>query len=210
MDIFIVKGLIREYDMEKANISILRQKEIITDETFAKLQYVNKLERNKIIGKTQGALESVTKILFDAFKEYTEKLIKLNGIDESDILMIVKDAVWIKDKKLKRIKLDVHIQYIEKNTYFMMVEFPIKEDSNNKIQLFLGIDGLTARGSRINKKHESYTTLLNFLEMNNDGVDKKSLMRLLKILTKELNESTENILSNVENKHLIKILKEIK
>lgn len=96
---FIIGNQIREYDMSKANISVLRDAEAISEEQYQYFLHCPKLEREITIGKMRGSNPKLTDILKEGIKQARRKFIDLNNIDDIDILAIRNDALTIIGRK---------------------------------------------------------------------------------------------------------------
>lgn len=113
---FAFSRFIREYDIKKANISILYENNVISKSIYEWLYNAERLERQKYIGVLQLKDPNIITILQDGIIEAKRKLFKFNNIEIQDVLCIKNDAVFIFDKILKTTKFD-NIEFIMKNEY---------------------------------------------------------------------------------------------
>ena len=92
---FIIGNQIREYDMSKANISVLRDSDAISEEQYQYFLQCPKLEREITIGKMRGENPKLTEILKEGIKQARRKFIESNNIQDVDILAIRNDAITV-------------------------------------------------------------------------------------------------------------------
>ena len=83
---------IREYDIAKANISILYTKGVISKELYEQLLVAPREERQITIGLMQQKDPKIVKILQQGIFEAKKALFELNQIQDADILTIKNDA----------------------------------------------------------------------------------------------------------------------
>ena len=112
----LIDTQIRVYDISKANISVLRQAEVISQDEYVHLFNADKLEREVYIGKLQGSRPEVSKILADGIINAKRLFIEANNIDNNDILEINNDAVYLIGNK------PVPVQQVEPLIYFKLAE----------------------------------------------------------------------------------------
>lgn len=115
---FIFSKSIYEYDIEKANISILYSKGIISKEYYDKLYHAYKLQRQIAIGNLQKQNSEITHILQKGIIEAKKELFELNDIDPGKVLSIKNDAVFLIGKILNITSvLNDNVKFILKNSY---------------------------------------------------------------------------------------------
>lgn len=112
---FIFSSFIREYDISKANISILLYNNLISKEEYKYLYSLPKFDRQYIIGNIlknkklsqefDNGLIIARKLFFDA-----------NNIQDYEVLSIKKDAVFLINKIANVTNFGV-IEFKNKNTY---------------------------------------------------------------------------------------------
>lgn len=112
----LIDTQIRVYDITKANISVLREAEVISQDEYVHLFNADKLEREVYIGKLQGSRPEVSKILADGIINAKRIFIESNNIDNNDILEINNDAVYLIGNK------PVPIQQVTPFIYFKLAE----------------------------------------------------------------------------------------
>lgn len=90
---YLIDTEIYEYDISKANISVLREANAITQETYDYLYAAPKQERSVTIGKLQGQDPKITEILKNGITNARKIFLEANNIDDSRILAIRNDAI---------------------------------------------------------------------------------------------------------------------
>ena len=86
-----------EYDIAKANISILLQYGYISPNEFNMYSQMNKLQRQIAIGNLQKN-PMYSKAIDTGFEEARKMLIQKNDIKEEEIVSIKKDALYVTNK----------------------------------------------------------------------------------------------------------------
>lgn len=114
---------IREYDIRKANISILYKKGVLNRETFNRLYNSPREVRQREIGLMELRDKNIYNILAEGIVEAKEKLFRQNQISPDEVLAIKNDAVFILDRPLAYTEFDGGIEFINKNTYTSYVRF---------------------------------------------------------------------------------------
>ena len=102
---------IQVYDIRKANISVLREKGIITQSDYDSLYLADKMYREIFIGKLLGNDPSASKILADGIIDAKRLFFEANNIEDRDILEINNDAVYIIGSKSIKIQQFSHFIY---------------------------------------------------------------------------------------------------
>lgn len=121
---------IREYDIRKANISILFELGILSKEKYEELYNADRMYRQVYIGKLIRSNSSIGEALKNGIADSKNKFFEANGILDSDILSIKNDAVFIMDKIAKATSFG-NIKFVLKNTYDTFMQL-------DKIQLYYG------------------------------------------------------------------------
>ena len=96
MGIRVYKKPIREYDMESANVSVLREKDLISGEMYLDIMESPKLTRNKLIGilMRDNKDEDIYNKIKESINEYVDEFIITNGVSKKDILERSHDALF--------------------------------------------------------------------------------------------------------------------
>lgn len=171
---FLFNNYIREYDIRKANINILYKNGILSEKDYNFLLQSPRDVRQYVIGNMQKD-ENINNTLMKGFKECRKLFIECNYLEESDILSIKKDAIFVINKIPKYCKFD-NIEFVNKNVYTSYISF-----FNKRLELYYSsgktnIEKIDVKGISDNnlKYHEKY--MLDFLyfvfEMiENDGLE---------------------------------------
>ena len=119
---YLISRYIREYDISKANINILLYKNYIDKDMYNLLYNMEKMDREVYIGKMMKLYPEVQTILSDGICEMRNIFVKTNNIQDSDILSIKNDAIFVIDK-------------IAHTTQFSNVEFRLSNTYTSYIKL---------------------------------------------------------------------------
>ena len=106
---WLINKHIREYDLSKANISILLDTGFITKDQYTKYFNMPKQEREISVGILQRDNKEIAKGLSDGFKLIRERFFKENDLNEEEVLYIDKDSSSFRSfslKNLSRISLN--------------------------------------------------------------------------------------------------------
>lgn len=114
---YIKNTPITEYDMSNAGINILLTHGKFTKEFVDYLNTLDKLTKNITVGKILQEHPDWNKLMMEEFIKIRGEFMYLNNLEDSDILSIKKDAIFVINKKPKI--LQVHENYIfrEKGVY---------------------------------------------------------------------------------------------
>ena len=113
---FLINNTIYEYDLAKANISILRQANVITESFYQEMLNADRMTRQVTIGKLYRNNETIRTTLDNGFIEARRLLFDSNNIEDKDVLSIKKDAVFVL-KRLSNTKFYEYLDFKEKNLY---------------------------------------------------------------------------------------------
>ena len=105
---------IYEYDISKANVSILMESGMITQETYDMFCQMPKYQREVAIGYMQKN-KKISDALKIGFENSRKMLIEYNGLIEDDVLSIKKDAFYVL-RKLNQTKFGL-INFTLRNRY---------------------------------------------------------------------------------------------
>lgn len=86
---------IRVYDISKANISVLRQLGIISEEMYNHLFCADKMEREVTIGRLIGDNPLIGTSLANGILDMRRKFLEMNELSESDILEADNDSLAV-------------------------------------------------------------------------------------------------------------------
>jgi len=117
-NIGLLKSIIREYDMREAGFNLIKEYQLLKS---SKIEYLEnnftKQERTIEIGNLQSNSKDLAKNMMEAFRKERVKFCELNDIENSDILSIKKDAIFVIKKQCKNLKLSDNIEFSMKNRY---------------------------------------------------------------------------------------------
>lgn len=112
----LISVYIREYDIAKANISILLSKGLISYEQYNYYYNLPPDQRKIQIGCLQRDNKEINEGLKKGFAEYRKLFFESNDLTYNDILSIKKDAIFIIDKIPRNTQFD-HVVFRQKNEY---------------------------------------------------------------------------------------------
>ena len=162
---FLVDTNVREYDISKANINVLRDANVVSEEQYQYYYQCPKDERSVAIGKMQGFDSRVTDILKEGIANARRVFIESNKINDSEILAIRNDAITIIGNR-PIVNLDVtsrvHFRMVGSYTSFYHVNtidlfYLYDRISNTEL---LDVKGLGDFGAMLHKDY-----MLDFLSL---------------------------------------------
>lgn len=151
---------IHEYDIAKANISILLQGGYISAKEYNMYSQMNKLQREIAIGNLQKD-PKYSRIISNGFENARKQLIESNGLTIDDIVSIKKDAFYV----MKRLY----------NTQFGCINFTLRNSYNlfmicRGIEIYYGYNELNGiivdiKGINDNKLylHSAYLSAIGYI-----------------------------------------------
>lgn len=167
---YIFSSIITEYDISKANINILKYKNMITPKEYEYAISLDKKSREIYIGLKQKN-SNIANALQEGFAEFREKFITANNFTETDIISIKKDAIFILNKKAKIVNFD-NIVFTEKNIYNSYMNL-------NRLEIYYGSDPINGTdkidikgiSNELLPLHEDYMicflcTVLDYIQSN--------------------------------------------
>lgn len=108
---FIIDRPIVEYDISKANISVLRDAGAISEDQYAYLYNCPKDERSIIVGKMQRDDRNVTNILNDGIANARRVFMENNGIQDSEVLAIRNDSITVLSDRCMNTNITDRVQF---------------------------------------------------------------------------------------------------
>lgn len=127
---YIFNQYIREYDISKANISILFSKGVINRELYNQLYYADRMIRQVYIGNMIKYNPKIQEVLNEGIIEAKQKLFEANGITDNDIVSIKNDAVFVLNKAPNILEFG-DIKFVHKNTYTSFMRI-------NELEIYYG------------------------------------------------------------------------
>lgn len=159
---YLIAHHIYEYDIQKANINILRELRLIDDDYYNKLLKMKRMQRQMEIGYLIKYNEGLGDKLANGILQYKKRLFEENGIEDSDILSIKNDAVFIIDKNLKNTKFG-RVHFVKKNSYTSFVKLTKTIEiyfEYNTIDSTMSLDIKGISEENLQKHHEYMATFL--------------------------------------------------
>jgi hypothetical protein len=123
---------IYEYDISKANISILRSAKKIDDEQYNYFMNMNRMERQITIGKMIKNDREITEILSKYLEASRFMFMMNNQINNMNVISIKKDAMFV-TKECSNLTIDNNIHFTLRNTFQLFMKV-------NKLELYYGCD----------------------------------------------------------------------
>lgn len=115
---FLLSNYIREYDLSKANISVLYASKVIDEDTYNRLLLSDKMDREIEIGKMIRKDPSIQDTLSKGIIEAKKLLFEANQIQDNEVLSIKNDAVFIIGRPLyNTVFLNGLLTFNNKNNY---------------------------------------------------------------------------------------------
>jgi hypothetical protein len=113
-----VSGRIVEYDIKSANISVLREYDIITQEDYDYLSSLPKILREKEIGIRERNDPELYNKIKNGIIESKVRLAQSNNINIDSIIRVANDAVYINSNiDLSNTKFGNYIEFMHKSEY---------------------------------------------------------------------------------------------
>lgn len=113
-----INSEIIEYDIKSANLSIIKEYKLLSQDIIDKIEKMNKNDRVIFVGKIMGKDKNFAKTLEKKFNDIIDEFIELNHLDkELDVISIKRDAVFVINKNISHTKFGEHINFIRKNVY---------------------------------------------------------------------------------------------
>ena len=119
---YIFSSFIYEYDMAKANISVLYSKGAISEDLYKKLMVASREERQTTIGLLELEDRRITKIKANGIKEAKKKFFEMNQLEDQDILSIKNDAIFVINKNASFTKINDYIEFKLKNCFTSFIK----------------------------------------------------------------------------------------
>lgn len=181
---YITDTVITEYDMKSAGMNILREMNYLNDNQYERLKDTEKYERNVIIGKMLRKNKNMNHDLNEGFKLARKIFMDQNNLNDSDILSIKKDAIFVIGKKCSNLRISKYLRFVEKKEYDTYINILNKE---HYIQMYNNYMDVKGYHENIFNHHQKY--LFQFIidclwEDKKD--DKKDLFKKLLIFKNNL------------------------
>lgn len=192
---------IREYDLSAAGMNVLYREGALNDMEYHFLSGLKKSDRQVRVGYILRDNKEFNEILSNGLKRVMREFMEANRLDDSDILSIKNDAIFVINKRCNILEFD-NLKFNNKNTYTSYYHL-----NNHEFYFKKGFGGnslLDIKGinDSLYYKHEDY--MLNFLKDLFSTVEssdnKRVFMKLtsfaLAYMNKELDAGYYRELSN--------------
>lgn len=154
-----ISGRIIEYDLKAANISILRAKNIISQERYEYLKNLPKISREIEVGLMEKNDITVYNRLQEGIIEAKKDFVSFNKINEDQIIRVANDAIYVNSEiDLKYTQFGEYIYFRPKSEYnifcklnSLIIFCKFLEDGN----LNIDIKGLDST-DRVLELHKDY------------------------------------------------------
>lgn len=114
---YLINRNIQEYDISKANISILLDIGYISLEEYNYLYNLPKQQREVKVGWKMRSDKDMIKALNNGFIEARKAFFALNEINDMNVMYIDKDSITLIDTNIKTTKVSNHIEFVPKSRY---------------------------------------------------------------------------------------------
>lgn len=179
----LIDTQIREYDITKANISILRDQGLIDESVYQELFHAEKLSREIFIGNLIGNNPNFSTALSEGIKQAKKKFLELNEIQDEEVLEIDNDAIFILGGR------SVQYQQVSSKVFFRLdkIYTSFYEVSDIRYYYFLdriqGIEELTPKGLGSTGRSLHARFMLDFLKELFYTAQIDGIMSAIKLLT---------------------------
>lgn len=119
---YIINSYIREYDLSKANISVLRSIGVIDDNTYYQLYNAERMQRQIFVGNMIRDNKEIGYQLKRGLMETKKALFELNQIQDYEVLCIKNDAIFIIGRELNITRIDQYREFKCKNVYTIFMK----------------------------------------------------------------------------------------
>jgi len=112
---YLISHYIYEYDISKANISVLFYKGIISREDYEYMSSLPREQRQVYVGLMQKDKE-IANVISDGIAEFRYRFLTENNITDAELLSVKNDAIFLIDK-IPTITVFDGIEFKRKNVY---------------------------------------------------------------------------------------------
>ena len=167
---FLFNRQIIEYDMKRAGLSLIKEYQLLPKETIQKIEsYRSKHEQDVIIGRMERTNKELVEAKKDAFAAAREQFYRLNDLEETDILDVRKDAIFV-TRNCPHNKFGEYIEFRPKNVYSSFLRV-----GKRKIELFyrspdiIDVKGINDEVVKLHKEGMLifFTTFIRKMETGN-------------------------------------------
>lgn len=116
-----------EYDLKDGGLSVIKEYNLLKPEYIDKLSKMTKENRKIVIGKLQARNSKLAVSLVKAFGDARELFVNTNHIQDSEILCIKKDALFIINRTDIVSQVSNNLLFRPKNSYSSIIRLNEKE-----------------------------------------------------------------------------------
>ena len=153
-----------EYDMRDGGLSLIKEEKLLPQYMIDQFSQMKKgVERNSAIGKLRHSKQysDIPAKQNELFKKYRLLFGELNGLEDSDILSIKKDAIFT-TKYCYNLKIGQYVEFAEKHNYQAYMCLNVQNPTSKKwLEFYWSEDGtLDVKGIQdqiLEKYHKEYT-----------------------------------------------------
>ena len=159
---YLIAHHISEYDIQKANISVLRELDLIDDEYYNRLKDMTRMQRQVEIGYLIKYNEGLSDKLADGIASFRKKFFEANEIDDNDILSIKNDAIFLIDKNPSITEFG-KVKFIKKNSYTSYMKLGKNIEvyfEHNSVDGTLSLDIKGISDENLEKHHQYMATFI--------------------------------------------------
>ena len=154
---FIISKNIYEYDIRKANISVLFAEDHIGEDYYHFMDTMDKHEREVEVGYLILNDQNVYNQLSEEVKKYRRLFMEQNELEDTDIISVKNDAIFTMKRCANTKFADGIVQFIEKNKYSSFVklgkiEVYFYSDQVNQ-QVSLDVKGISDDNLKLHHKY---------------------------------------------------------
>lgn len=122
---FLHHEYIREYDIKSANTSLMSYYNLMSQSDIDQIAEMPRDEREVTVGKLMRKSREFSEKLEKSFTDIIEEFIAANNLDrEVDIISIKKDAVFIRNRSVKKTRFGDSVLFRPKGEYGGFIPIP--------------------------------------------------------------------------------------
>ena len=118
---YLIAHHIYEYDIQKANISVLRELNLIDEDYYQRLYKLPRMQRQVEIGYLIKYTDGLSDKLSEGIASFRKSFFEANNIEDEDILSIKNDAILVIDKITNVLEFG-KVKFIKKNSYTTFIK----------------------------------------------------------------------------------------
>ena len=142
--ISIIQNRITEYDIRSANTSALRQSGMIKASTLDRIDALPNKDRKVMIGNIEKKDPRLKDVIAREITRAKRSLMEANNIQDSEILSIKNDAIFIIGRKLKYTKFGM-MEFRPKNSYSLYMNIEKVEFYYDRVRDTVDVKGVNDR-----------------------------------------------------------------